>query len=591
MLYFVIFILFIATLANAQWSSNPAVNTAISTATGSQMNPTIISDGSGGAIITWQDYRSGTEYDIYAQKINSSGVVQWAANGVAISTAGNDQNSPQLISDGSGGAIITWQDYRSGNNDDIYAQKINSSGVVQWTSNGVAICTATNFQEVPKLVSDGSGGAIITWQDYRSGTEYDIYAQKLNSSGAAQWTANGVAISTATSDQLYPQLISDGSGGAIIAWQDFRSGTDWDIYAQRVDADGTIHTGWTANGVAISTATSDQQYPQLISDGSGGAIITWRDFRGGSNFDIYSQKINSSGAVQWTANGVAICTATSQQDSPQIISDGSGGAIVTWYDFRSGNYDIYSQKINSSGAAQWTADGVAISTATNSQLSPQLISDGSNGAIITWRDLRGGTDWDIYAQRINSSGAVQWTANGVAISTATNSQLSPQLISDGSGGAIITWHDFRGGSAYDIYAQNVNSSGVIGNATSPTITTTSATSITNTTASTGGNVTSDGGATVTARGVIYGTSSSPELSASSTTTSNGTGTGSFASSLTSLTLQTLYYVKAYATNSIGTSYGSQVSFTTIPTLPEWGLIVMGLMIASFGGMYVWKRVV
>ncbi len=96
----------------------------------------------------------------------------------------------------------------------------------------------------------------------------------------------------------------------------------------------------------------------------------------------------------------------------------------------------------------------------------------------------------------------------------------------------------------------------------PTVTTVSpVTSITRTTAIDGGNVTSDGGASVTARGVVWSTSINPTI-ALPTKTSDGTGTGSFTSSLTSLTCNTLYYIKAYATNSAGTAYGSQVTFTT-----------------------------
>ena len=99
-------------------------------------------------------------------------------------------------------------------------------------------------------------------------------------------------------------------------------------------------------------------------------------------------------------------------------------------------------------------------------------------------------------------------------------------------------------------------------ASMPTVTTTSPiTSITRTTATGGGNVTSDGGDSVTARGVVWSTSINP-TTALSTKTSNGTGTGSFTSSITSLTCNTLYHVRAYATNSVGTSYGSDVTFTT-----------------------------
>jgi len=94
----------------------------------------------------------------------------------------------------------------------------------------------------------------------------------------------------------------------------------------------------------------------------------------------------------------------------------------------------------------------------------------------------------------------------------------------------------------------------------PTVTTTSITNIGTTTATGGGNVTSDGGTTVTARGVCWSTSQNPTISNSRTT--NGTGTGSFTSSLTSLSSNTTYYVRAYATNSVGTAYGNQISFRT-----------------------------
>ncbi len=443
-----------ATPALSQWSTNPNINTAICTATNPQTNPTIVSDGAGGAIITWNDQRSGN-YDIYAQRIDASGAVLWTAGGVPICTTTGDQDDPALVSDGSGGAIITWQDYRNGSDYDIYAQRVNASGAVQWVANGVAICTATNNQEAPTIVSDGSGGAIVTWQDARSGIDLNIDAQRIDASGAVLWTANGVAICTATGDQVSPNLVSDGSGGAIITWQDNRNGND-DVYAQRVNASGAVQ--WTANGVAICTATGNQYSPTIVSDGSGGAIITWTDYRGDG--DIYAQQVDASGNPQWTGNGVVICTATGFQEAPTIVSDGLGGAIITWQDYRnSTDFDIYAQRVNTSGVVQWTANGVAICTATEYQTNPTIVSDGSGGAIITWMDARDVNN-DIYAQRVNTSGLVQWTANGVAICTATGSQQWPTLVSDGSSGAIITWTDYRGDG--DIYAQKVDRFGYLG---------------------------------------------------------------------------------------------------------------------------------
>ena len=443
---------------NKAWSSNPKVNNAISTAVRDQINPQITGDGSGGAIIIWQDYRSGTNWNIYAQRIDSTGNVLWTANGVLISGAVNDQSNPQIVADGSGGAIITWQDYRSGTNWNIYAQRIDATGHVLWTANGVSITIAANDQSNPQIVSDGSGGAIITWQDYRSGTNWNIYAQRIDATGTTKWTANGKAVTIAGNDQINPQLVSDVNGGAIITWQDSRNGTNWDIYAQRIDSTGTAK--WTANGKAVTIAGNDQINPQLVSDVNGGAIITWQDSRNGTNWDIYAQRIDSTGTAQWTANGKAVTIAGNDQVNPHLVSDGSGGAIITWNDKRSGtNLNIYAQNIDSTGNAKWLTNGVTITGAVNDQSNTQIVSDDSGGAIIVWEDYRSGTNMDIYARRIDAHGTVMWVTGGTTISTAAHDQINPRMVSDGFGGAIITWDDYHSGTNHDIYIQKVESDG------------------------------------------------------------------------------------------------------------------------------------
>jgi len=94
----------------------------------------------------------------------------------------------------------------------------------------------------------------------------------------------------------------------------------------------------------------------------------------------------------------------------------------------------------------------------------------------------------------------------------------------------------------------------------PTVTTTAITSVTGNSASSGGNVTADGGAAVSAKGVCWNTTGTPLATGNHTT--DGTGTGTFTSSITGLSAATPYYVRAYATNTNGTAYGSELSFTT-----------------------------
>jgi len=431
--------------ASWQVDGNP-----ISTATGSQSLPQIISDGAGGAILTWTDNRSGN-YDIYAQRVNASGAVQWAANGVALCTATGDQYSPKIASDGAGGAIVTWEDFALY----VHCQRVNASGAVQWAADGVVLGTTSSYQWNSRIISDGAGGAIVAWQGYSGASNYEIYAQRVNASGAVQWAEDGAALCTAAGDQEHPAIASDGAGGAIVTWDDNRGNRN--IYAQRVNAAGAVQ--WTADGVVLCAATGNQEYPAIASDGAGGAIAAWMDSRVVGTWDIYAQRVDASGAVQWIANGRALCTAVGNQGSAVIASDDAGGALVAWQDGRGGSYpisDIYAQRINASGAIQWTTDGIALCAATGNQELPAIVSDGAGGAIVTWEDARSDdpVHYDIHAQWVGASGAVQWAADGVALCTATGDQLLPAIASDGVGGAIVTWGDPRNGS-FDIYAQRV----------------------------------------------------------------------------------------------------------------------------------------
>ena len=225
--------------ADAAWPSDPTINVPLCTAANNQYFPTIVSDGAGGAIVTWEDFRSGTNADIYAQRV-AFGVPLWTADGVALCTAAGNQQYPTIVSDGLVGAIVTWQDDRGGvANTDIYAQRVTKDGLVPWTPDGVALCTAASYQYSPTIVSDGAGGAIVTWYDHRSGTNYDIYAQRVNAAGVPQCNVDGVKVCTAAGDQLGPTIVAEGQGGAIVTWRDNR-GTDGNIYAQNINGDCTL---------------------------------------------------------------------------------------------------------------------------------------------------------------------------------------------------------------------------------------------------------------------------------------------------------------------------------------------------------------
>lgn len=406
-----------------------------------QQYPQLCSDGNGGAIIVWLDGRGGTLKEIYVQRIDYRGISQWTDEGVLICTTSEEHERPQICSDGKGGAIITWMDDRVVT--DIYAQYINSSGNIQWAANGIPICSGMWPKEDPQICSDGEGGAIITWSEDRDlMSNYQIYAQRVNSSGIVQWIINGEHISTTGTYNLFPQICSNGEGGAIITWGE---STNINIYARSINFEGVLQS---IEDIPICTENNAQLYQKICSDENGGAIITWQDRRSGN--DIYAQRINSSGDSQWINNGSLISDWSSSSTRPEICPDGNGGAIITW---SQGSTNIYAQRINFTGDIQWATNGIPICLAISNQQDPQIASDGNEGAFITWIDYRN-VDADIYAQQVNSTGHIQGPTNGFPICIAKNVQAGSQICSGGRGNAIIIWFDDRFGT-YDIFGQKI----------------------------------------------------------------------------------------------------------------------------------------
>ena len=177
---------------------------------------------------------------------------------------------------------------------------------------------------------------------------------------------------------------------------------------------------------------------------------------------------------------------------------------------------------------------------------------------------------------VTVTGGAAVTARGVCFSANQNPTTANSKTSDGNGGGVFvsSLTGLSGNTIYYVRAYATNSAGtgygpevtfttLVG---MPTVTTTAVTNITKVSATSGGNVSSDGGGTITAKGLAWGTSADPTTS--DNVIAGGTGTGAFVSNLTGLTLNTTYHVRAFATNSSGTAYGSDVSFTTLADITK-----------------------
>jgi hypothetical protein len=420
-----------------------------------QQSPASAPDGSGGVIIAWTDYRNGTA-DIFAQRVDGSGDLRWAAGGIEVCAVAGEQRNPAVIADGAGGVVVVWQDDRGSGQ--LRAARFDGSGVALW-SHEVLVSSMVGGLDFTAC-ADGAGGVLVSWQGYRAAASDtgsvghpDVFAQRLDGAGARLWSDAGAVVCSAQGWQIDPTVVADGGGGAIVSWVDRRS--DWDVYAQRVTSDGGI--AWQANGVGLGTGPALQLYHDASADGAGGAIVAWSDDRGPEGYDIYAQRIDASGAILWEANGIGVLVARGSQHRPRVATDGAGGAIIACEDNRGDHQIIRAQRVNGAGSPRWSPHGEALGLSSGYQQAPRIVADGARGAFVVWEDARNlsASGWDLYGQHVDPDGGPLWDAEGASIEAGPGSAVFLALTFDGGAGAFLAWCHRANVSAWNIYARHV----------------------------------------------------------------------------------------------------------------------------------------
>ena len=435
--------------AAAQWTADPTISVKVCGENQSQRDPRGAHDGEGGVIIAWSDERTGPSFaDVYAQRLDSGGNPIWTAGGVVVDSSTSIQHYVHVAEDGAQGAYIMWHDLGAAP-DRVRMARLNSSGNHVWGSPidlGTSGFDATLVNYRTPLIPDGVGGAIAVMGNL----DGKVYVQRVYPDGSLPWGAAGVVATSSAVAQSIPTIATDGAGGAVVAWGDVRNGNA-DIFAQRVDSTGTVL--WTANGVDVCIATGTQGRPIITSDGAGGAIILWTDARGGV-CDLYAQRLDASGAPQWTLNGVLVAGmggfCTSQE--PTLAYDALGGAVMAWV-----NGDVFAQRVDASGNLLWNAGSpVTVCNAAGTQLSAEIVSGGPGAAMIAWQDFRNFAGYNVYAQLVDASGVPQWLANGDSVEVDVGGSTAVDLILIEPGTAVVAFADDQGGVALlDIEAERI----------------------------------------------------------------------------------------------------------------------------------------
>jgi hypothetical protein len=264
---------------------------------------------------------------------------------------------------------------------------------------GLIPSTLTSLAYPPSLVWNGSGYG-VAWMAW-SGSYYQIYFARLDANGAliggSEVKASFVG-SNGTFHCYGPSLAWSGAGYCV-AWHDNRNGS-MDIFATLLNSDGTIANSGASHDLVLCKASNDQDYPSVAwSKGAGLYKVVWEDYRSVSHYEIWGASLTPSGAV--IQDGSALVSGTADSYHPALCDMGNGLGLA-WCDSRDNNTEIYFARLTASGAK--LGDDVRLTSDGANSFNPRVVWTGAEYGVF-WQDNRSG-NYDLWFQRVSAAGAV-----------------------------------------------------------------------------------------------------------------------------------------------------------------------------------------
>lgn len=308
--------------------------------------------------------------------------------------------------------------------------------------------TGTAQQDRPAIALGPDGATYLIWDDYRPGTQADIYFSRRDPATGV-WSANQrVNNDTSNRTQYQADIAVDGSNNAYAVWQDPRNGNktpDPDIYFSKRSAT----TGAWSSNVRVNNDTQgapSQYAPAIAVKSDGAAVAVWVDRRS-NQWNIYSARLPAGGST-WGTNIRVTSNTSSRKDAPDVVVGPDGTAYAVWEDDRAGNYDVWFTKLPS-GSSTWTPEvRVSDDPGSQAQYGARIGMDTAGNLIVIWLDDRPYPRTEVRSSRL-PTGSSTWAAS-VVVSDGAAYAVSTALAVKGNGNAFAAWQDARG-SSYDIW--------------------------------------------------------------------------------------------------------------------------------------------
>lgn len=452
----------------AQWPDDPAVNLAIADRTGSQQIPLVGSTSDGGTYVAWFDNASGS-YQVYLQRLSAEGVEQWPHNGLLISS--HPQNTAlfgwDMIVDSSDNAVIVFSDIRDGGDLDTFAYRVSSAGQMLWGADGVQLSINPDFDPAPRVAEASNGDFVFVWLRDPSSGDGDIRMQRLTAGGVPLLAGGGLpVVVSAGEDPGFVQIVPAENGNVILSWlRNIRSfSSPRHLRARKFSPAGS--PVWASN-VEVYNAFSLPigYFPIVLSDGAGGAVIAWHR-SDGSLYNSFLQHLDSSGTELFPHNGVAVSTTPGMYHIGPALAYNrtSGESFIFWNEentFQS-QWGVYGQKFSPSGSRMWTDGGEVLMPVDSLFKSIPRTVPYSDGAMVFLLDEPGGFGTDrVLGMRVNGLGNQVWPGSQVLISSTPSQKGRYPVTIAPSGVVTLAWEDNRNGTV-DVFGQNIRPDGELG---------------------------------------------------------------------------------------------------------------------------------